>query len=368
VRLPELVPTRPMWVPLEGTPPVERPTDLLFDNGIGGFTPDGREYVIYLRSGEWTPVPWSNVVANPELGFIATESGSAYTWAVNSGENRLTPWSNDVVSDPPGEAIYLRDEETGQIWSPTPLPARADAPYLVRHGAGYTVYEHNSHRLKQQLTLSVAPEDPVKLYHLRLENTSDAKRRITATLFASWVLGTNAEESRPFVIPEFDGETQALLGRNPYNAEFGERVAFAASSNPLHGMTGDRVEFLGRLGELRHPAALDRVGLDRRFLPGFDPCAALTVHIDLDAGETQDVWFLLGQGRDREHALDLVRHYRRPEAARAALDDTVAFWEDLLGRVTVETPDRAMDVMLNRWLLYQGLSARIWGPVGLLPV
>lgn len=364
VRLPELVPTRPMWVPLEGTPPVERPTDLLFDNGIGGFTPDGREYVIYLRSGEWTPVPWSNVVANPELGFIATESGSAYTWAVNSGENRLTPWSNDVVSDPPGEAIYLRDEETGQIWSPTPLPARADAPYLVRHGAGYTVYEHNSHRLKQQLTLSVAPEDPVKLYHLRLENTSDAKRRITATLFASWVLGTNAEESRPFVIPEFDGETQALLGRNPYNAEFGERVAFAASSNPLHGMTGDRVEFLGRLGELRHPAALDRVGLDRRFLPGFDPCAALKVHIDLDAGETQDVWFLLGQGRDREHALDLVRHYRRPEAARAALDDTVAFWEDLLGRVTVETPDRAMDVMLNRWLLYQGLSARIWGRSG----
>ena len=245
---------------------------------------------------------------------------------------------------------------------PTPLPARADAPHLVR-GAGY-IYEHNSHRLKQQLTLSVAPEDPVKLYHLRLENTSDAKRRITATLFASWVLGTNAEESRPFVIPEFDGETQALLGRNPYNAEFGERVAFAASSNPLHGMTGDRVEFLGRLGELRHPAALDRVGLDRRFLPGFDPCAALKVHIDLDAGETQDVWFLLGQGRDREHALDLVRHYRRPEAARAALDDTVAFWEDLLGRVTVETPDRAMDVMLNRWLLYQGLSARIWGRSG----
>lgn len=361
VRLPELVPTRQGWVPLEGMPPIERPSDLLFDNGTGGFTPDGREYVIYLRSTEWTPAPWSNVIANPELGFIVTEAGSGYTWAVNSGENRLTPWSNDAVTDPPSEAIYLRDEETGQIWSPTPLPARADAPYLVRHGAGYSVFQHHSHQLKQELRLSVATEDPVKLYHLRLENTSDTRRRLTATLFASWVLGTNAEESRPFVIPDFDSETQALLARNPYNAEFGERVAFAASSKALHGMTGDRVEFLGRLGELRHPAALDRVGLDRRLTPGVDPCAALQVHIDLDAGEAQEVWFLLGEGRDREHALDLVRRYRRPDAARAALDATVAFWDDLLGRISVHTPDAAMDTLLNRWLLYQNLSSRIWG-------
>ena len=364
VRLPQLVPTRPAWVPLEGTPPLQRPTDLLFDNGTGGFTPDGREYVMYLRSDEWTPAPWSNIIANPELGFIVTEAGSGYTWAENSGENRLTPWSNDAVSDPPGEAIYLRDEETGQIWSPTPLPARADAPYLVRHGAGYSVFQHHSHRLKQELRLSVAPDDPVKLYHLRLENTSDSRRRMTVTLFAPWVLGTNAEESRPYIISEFDSEAQTILARNPYNAEFGERVAFAASSNPLHGMTGDRVEFLGRLGELRHPAALDRVGFDRRFEPGLDPCAVLQVHIDLDAGEAQEVQFLLGQGRDRGHALRLARHYRDPEAARAAFEATTAFWDDVLGRVNVETPDRAMDVMLNRWLLYQNLSSRVWGRSG----
>ena len=265
--------TLPVWLPpfaptgtdrqdSEPTPPVERPTDLLFDNGLGGFSADGREYVIYLEPGQWTPLPWVNVIANPELGFLASESGMGATWAANSGENRLTPWRNDPIGDAPAEALYLRDEETAQIWSPTPLPARAPLPYLIRHGAGYSIFEHNSHGLKQTLRLFAAPDAPLKVVQLRLENMWDCQRRITVTYYAEWVLGTTREGTQQYIIPEYDGGNNALLARNPYNVEFGEWVAFVAADRELHGLTADRTEFLGRMGSLRQPGSVgpDRVG------------------------------------------------------------------------------------------------------------
>ena len=200
-------------------PPMARPAGLAFANGLGGFSSDGREYVIYLDPGQRPPAPWVNVVANPEFGFLVSESGGGYTWALNSGENRLTPWSNDPVMDRPGEALYLRDEETAEVWSATPQPCGAPAPYLVRHGAGYTIFEHNSHALRQRLRLFVPPDAPVKVVQLRLENTTQA-RRITATFYAEWVLGVSREAAAQFVIPEFDDASQALLARDPWHPEF----------------------------------------------------------------------------------------------------------------------------------------------------
>jgi cyclic beta-1,2-glucan synthetase len=267
-----------------GPPSPARPGDLRFDNGLGGFSPDGREYVIYLRPGEQTPAPWINVVANAQCGFLASESGGGYTWAVNSGENRLTTWANDPVSDIPAEAIYLRDEETAEVWSPTPQPAPAATPYLVRHGAGYTTYTHDSHELNQQLRLFVVPDAPAKIYHLQLENQSSRPRRITVTFYAEWVLGVDRAAAAQFLVPDFDAQTGALLVRNPYSGEFGLRVAFAAASRKLHGMTADRTEFLGRLGSLQRPAALSRIGLAGRVQAGLDPCAALQLHVDLPPG------------------------------------------------------------------------------------
>ncbi|MHB0858694.1 MAG: GH36-type glycosyl hydrolase domain-containing protein [Anaerolineae bacterium] len=360
LRLPGLVLARTLETD-EGMPPLARPSDLLFDNGFGGFTPDGREYVIYLEAEDWTPAPWINVVANEEFGFLASESGLGYTWAENSGENRLSSWSNDPVSDRSGEALYLRDEETGEVWTPTPLPAREPAPYLIRHGAGYTVFEHHSHGIRQELELFVPPDAPAKVLRLRLHNTTPRPRRITATYYVAWVLHTLREASQLYVIPEYDGERRALLARNPYNAEFGERVAFLAASQTPHGLTTDRTEFLGRLGDMARPAALYRVGLESRIQPGLDPCAAMQLHIDLAADSSEEVYFLLGQGRDREHTLRLIDQYQDPAAIQAAWDASQERWDALLGAVTVRTPDRGMDLLLNRWLLYQSLSCRIWG-------
>ncbi|MEJ2208094.1 MAG: hypothetical protein P8129_03555, partial [Anaerolineae bacterium] len=359
--LPPLVPTGPG--PGEAPPlePVARPQGLEFDNGLGGFGQDGREYVVYLEPGQATPAPWSNVIATPRFGCLVSEAGLGYSWAVNSGENRLTPWSNDPVGDPPAEAVYLRDEETGEVWTPTPQPAGAPAPYLVRHGQGYSVFQHHSHGLAQRLRVFVARDAPLKVVQVRLENRWDRVRRVTATFYAEWVLHVNRDQAQQYVVPEYDAERSALLARNPYNAEFGERVAFAAADRPLHGLTADRTEFLGRRGDHAHPAALDRVGLAGQVAPGQDPCAALQVHLDLQPGASQEVLFLLGQGEDRAQALALLDEYREAERAEAAWEEAAGFWDDVLGRVEVRTPDRAMDLLLNRWLLYQDLSCRIWG-------
>ena len=364
VRLPRFVPieepARDPTLPL----PIARPQDLAFDNGLGGFTSDGREYVIYLAPGQWTPAPWVNVIANPQFGCIVSEAGLGCTWAGNSGENRLTPWRNDAVSDPPAEAMYLRDEDTGQIWSPTPLPSRAEAPYLIRHGAGYSTFEHASYGLEQYVRVFVAADEPVKIVQLKLKNTSKRIRRINTVYFAEWVLGTTHENTAPYIIPEFAASQFALLARNPYNQDFCERVAFLASTREPTGMTGDRVEFLGRHASYARPAALERVGMTPRVDAGVEPCAALQVLLWLRPGETKEVTFLLGQGKDRAEAERLIGHFQKIENVQAAWDQAGLFWEEMLGQVQVDTPNQAMNILLNRWLLYQSLTARFWGRTG----
>ena len=341
--------------------PLSRPQGLIYDNGLGGFSPDGGEYCIYLEPGQATPAPWINVIANPHFGFLASESGLGVSWSENSGENRLSPWGNDPVSNQPAEALYLRDEETAMVWSPTQQPAPAPAPYLARHGAGYTIFEHHSHGLRQQLRLFTPPDAPLKIIRLSLENIWGRARRITATYYVDLVLGVSRAVSQQYLIPEFNSDLQALLVCNPYNTEFSERVAFVSASNPLHGLTTDRTEFLGRLGSLEQPAALTRIGLTGTVQAGLDPCAALQLHIDIQPGATEQVYFVFGQAEDRESALAWVRRYQDPQQVQLAWEANNRFWDGLLGAIQVHTPEPAFDLLVNRWLLYQTLACRIWG-------
>jgi cyclic beta-1,2-glucan synthetase len=361
VRLPRFVPIEPLYPLLDVQPELQRPTDLLFYNGIGGFTADGREYVIYLEPGQWTPAPWVNVIATPEFGCVVSEAGMGPTWSQNSGENRLTPWRNDPVSDPPSEAVYLRDEDTGQIWSPTPLPARADAPYLIRHGAGYSAFEHASHGLLQNMTVFVVPDEPVKVVQLKLQNATKQMRRINVTYYAEWVLGGARENTAAYITPEFDSTSFALLARNRYNTDFGQRVAFLASTREPSGVTTDRTQFLGNLGSYTRPAALERVGLTPSLEAGNDPCAVLQSLLWLQPGETKEITFLIGQGTDREDARRLLGHFKNIQNVQAARQRVETFWDEILEQTQVQTPDAGMDILLNRWLLYQSLSCRFWG-------
>ena len=340
------------------------PLTLQFDQGLGGFSPDGREYVIELSPGRPTPAPWCNVLTNPEFGCLVSESSLGMSWSQNSGENRLTPWRNDPVFDRPSEVLYLRDEETAAVWSPTPLPAGQAERTRVRHGAGYTSYEQSGHGLVQELTVFVPPDAALKIVRLRVRNTLPRRRRLTATYYAEWVLGSRREAQRPHIVSELAGDKACLLARCDWNAEFAGRVAFLASREKIHGFTTDRSEFLGRRGDYARPEALERWGLSGRVDLGADPCAALQVHLELAPGATLETHFILGQAVDRNEALQVVERYLEPAAVETAWLGLRAYWDQLLDQVVVKTPEPSMDLMLNRWLLYQTLSARVFGRTG----
>ncbi len=362
--LPRFLPGGTLEVDGDAVVALERPAGLLFDNGLGGFSADGREYVIHLGPGDATPAPWCNVLANPGFGTLVTESGGGFTWAVNSGEHRLTPWTNDPVSDPPGEAVYVRDEETAAVWTPTPQPAGTEVAHLVRYGAGYARWQSERHGLSQDLLVFVAPDEPVKVVRLRVRNRRHRPRRLTVTYYAEWVMGGSRLQSNAALVPEYEPSRRAMLVRNPWQGEFANRVAFLTASRNPHGITSDRMEFIGREGTLRRPAALERWGLTGTVLPGRDPCAAFQVHLDLAADAEDEVVFVLGEGRDRAHALELVARWRETSAADAAWERLGRFWDERLDAVHVETPDGAMNVMLNRWLLYQAIASRMFGRTG----
>ncbi|PYM17328.1 MAG: hypothetical protein DMD81_09490, partial [Candidatus Rokuibacteriota bacterium] len=334
---------------------------LEFGNGLGGFTAGGREYAVILGPAQRTPAPWINVIANPGFGFQVSESGAGYTWAANSREHQLTAWSNDPVSDPPGEVLYVRDEETGEVWGPTALPIREElGTYVARHGQGYSRFECASHGVGLSLLQFVPLDDPIKISRLTVTNTSGRRRRLTVTAYLEWALGVSRSDGAPFVVTEIDAATGAMLARNPWSADFGARVAFADLGGRQTAWTGDRTEFLGRHDTLDHPAALEREDrLSGRLGAGLDPCGALQTPLELAPGERADVVWFLGEAESRAAATELIVRYRASDLD-ACLQAVRSYWDDVLGTVQVRTPDRAMDILLNRWLLYQTIACRLW--------
>ncbi len=368
---PWLYPAQPpagLLAPGRATPaaePVPVPP-LAMENGVGGFTPDGREYVIVLEDGRDTPLPWSNVLANPEFGTIASESGAAFTWAVNSRENRLTPFANDPVSDPTSEAVYIRDDDAHVAWgaTPSPLPRVEGSRWVVRHRAGATRYQHAVEGLEQEFEVFVPPDDPVKVSVLTLRNTSETSRRLSVFGYAEWRLGPPRQGERRFVITEADERAGAIFARNPYNSEFAGRVAFLRATAAPASYTCDRGDFIGRQRTPANPAGLGRGRLANRSGAGLDPCAALHVPIVIPPGETRRLAFVLGQGRDAAEAADLAARYASIESVEAAGERCNRFWDETLGAIQVKTPDDSFDLIVNRWLLYQSLSCRMWARSG----
>jgi cyclic beta-1,2-glucan synthetase len=331
-----------------------------FFNGLGGFDASAREYITVLKDAEWTPAPWTNVIANPEFGFLVSADGTGTTWSINAQQNQLTPWSNDPVANTPAEAVYIRDEDSAELWSATPLPIRESGVYVVRHGFGYSRFEHTSRDIASDLLQFVPLSDSIKIARLKLANRSDRIRRISITHYAEWVLGNQRSRMAPFIVTEIDAGTSALLVRNPWSLDFPGRVAFMDMGGREHTSTGDRQEFLGRYGSLAEPAALlGGAVLSGRAGGGFDPCGALQTRFELAPGEETEVVLFLGQEASRDEALASIQKYRSMDLD-AALKTVTDFWDQTLGTVQVKTPDRSMDVILNGWLLYQTLVCRLW--------
>ena len=341
------------------------PDDLEFYNGLGGFCADGREYLTLLGPGQATPAPWINVIANAQFGFQVAAEGSGFSWSLNSRENQLTPWSNDPVSDRPGEVLYVRDEETGELWGPTAAPIReAHTAYAAWHGQGYSRFEHDSHGIALELLVFVPLADPVKISRLRIRNTTQQTRRLSVTAYVECVLGATRSVTAPYIVTELDDASGALLARNPWGSLSAGRVAFADLRGRQDAWTCDRREFLGRHGTLARPAALLGLApLGKRGGAGLDPCCALQTSIELAADESTEIVFVLGDAVNIAAAQELIARYRATDLDEV-LQQVTRFWDELLGTVQVKTPDRSFDILLNRWLLYQSLSARVWGRTG----
>jgi cyclic beta-1,2-glucan synthetase len=336
-------------------PPLE------FFNGLGGFAAEGREYVVTLGEGQWTPAPWINVVANPEFGFLASADGCGSTWSLNAQQNQLTPWSNDPVSNAPAEAIYIRDEDTGDLWTATPLPIREpSSAYVVRHGFGYSRFEHASHGIELDLLQFVPLEDSIKVSRLKIVNRSADTRQLSVTHYLDWVLGNQRSKTAPFIVTEIEPKTAALLARNPWGTDLSSRIAFMDMAGRQRACTADRAEFLGRHGSLAEPAALLQANpLSNRAGGGMDPCGAMQTAFTLRPGEATELTFLLGEEVSSAAAVALIERYRALDLD-AALKEVTDFWDQTLGAIQVKTPDRSMDIMVNGWLLYQTLGCRVW--------
>jgi cyclic beta-1,2-glucan synthetase len=363
VLVPRLAPTRTRRPKPSAIAALPR-RDLAFFNGLGGFTPDGREYVISTAQGQMTPAPWVNVLANPHFGTVLSESGVACTWSENAHEFRLTPWMNDPVSDSSGEAFYIRDEERGHFWSPTPLPRRGAMPYASRHGFGYSVFEHTERGIRSDLWVYVALDAPIKFTVLKVRNESGRSRRLSATGYVEWVLGDLRQKTAMHVSTEIDPGSGALFARNPYNSEFADRVAFFDVDDATRTVSGDRTEFLGRNGTLRSPEAMRRVQLSGKVGAGLDPCAAIQIPFELADGQEREIVFMLGIGQDASDAINMVNRFRGSAAARSALEAVWQYWKYTLDAVQVETPDPSLNVLANGWLLYQTLACRLWARNG----
>jgi cyclic beta-1,2-glucan glucanotransferase len=354
---------RSSWTP-RPTPLAPPSRDLAFFNGLGGFSRDGREYVMLLGAGQTTPAPWVNVIANPQFGTVVSESGAAYTWAENSHEFRLTPWYNDPVTDVSGEALYVRDEDTGHFWSPAPLPARGQNPYVARHGFGYSMFEYAEDGIVTELSVYVATDAPVKFARLKISNRSGRQHELSVTGYWELVLGELRDKSLLHVVTALDPVCGALFARNPYNPEFSDRVVFVDSSETVRTVTGDRSEFLGRNGTPANPAAMRRNRLSGRIGAGLDPCAALQVSTSLEDGQEKEIVFMLGAAGSEEQARQLVQRFRGAANAYRALESVWHYWSRTLGAVHVETPDPAVNFLANGWLVYQTLACRMWARTG----
>ncbi|HCY75140.1 MAG TPA: cyclic beta 1-2 glucan synthetase [Ignavibacteriales bacterium] len=338
--------------------------DLTFFNGLGGFTPDGREYIITTSQKQVTPAPWVNVIANAEFGTIVSENGPSYTWSENAHEFRLTPWNNDPVTDSSSEAFYIRDEETGHYWSPTPLPSRGIGAYASRHGFGYSVFEHTENGIHSELWIYVATDAAIKFSVLKLRNESGSSRKLSVTGYVELVMGDLHSKSGMHITTKVDQSSAAIFAQNPYNSEFVDRVVFFQTDSTTRTVTGDRNEFIGRNCSLRNPDAMTRSHLSGKTGAALDPCAAIQIPFELDDNQEQEIIFKLGSGKNENDAINLLHRFKGSTATRTALESVWNYWRRTLDAVQIETPDTSLNILTNGWLLYQTLACRIWARSG----
>nr|WP_245224282.1 glucoamylase family protein [Rhizobium halophytocola] len=343
----------------------ETADDLDFWNGYGGFSKDGREYIVRLAPGQATPQPWINVIANDRFGFHVSAEGAGFTWSTNSRDYQLTHWSNDPVIDRPSEAFYVTDLDSGEVFAPfAALNVRDDSRFEARHGLGYSSFHAAHGDLETRITQTVARDEPVKLTHLTITNNGTSARRLRTYGYLEWVLGNDGQKTAPFVMVSQDADNGALFATNPYSIDYSGRYAVFTANLKADAATANRREFIGRNGCIKLPQAVARQQvLTNTMETEGDPCAALSFDMQIGPGESREITFLLGDCDSEAEARALVEKMAlRPFGE--VLADNSGFWEAFTGRIQVDTPDAGFNHMVNAWLPYQTLGCRMLARAG----
>ncbi len=352
-----------------------------FENHYGYFSEDGKEYTI---TTPFTPRPWGNVISNGDYGMMVSQTGSGYSWRGNAGQNRLTRSFQDLVKDNWGKYFYIRDLQSGEFWSATYKPVMHDTEsFSVVHGIGYSRFSQQVAGIASELTVFVAPADPVEVFQLRLTNRSAAARSLDVSTYAEWLLGFAPDEHREFhklfIETSADPAQGAVFARKclwgfPDDKGRNNNIdwpftAFMAASQPLKSYDCDKESFIGMYRNDDRPRAMLEPALAQHTGRFTDAIAALQVQVELAPGETKTLVFTLGAAEDgKEDAAVLIARYTSPEKCAQALQDVQAFWSRFLDVEQVHTPDDAFNFMTNTWLKYQSISCRLWGKSALYQV
>ncbi|MGV8984323.1 GH36-type glycosyl hydrolase domain-containing protein, partial [Clostridium sp.] len=334
---------------------------LEYFNDLGGFDVENENYTILLKEFNNTPAPWINVISNGDFGFHVSECGSAYTWHLNSRENKITTWSNDWVSDEPSEAIYLRDDTFGDVWSITPKPIRDGGEYLIQHGFGYSNFKHEAFGIMGEITMFVPRSQNLKLCKIKLVNNGEIARDLSVTYYAELVMGVVPQHTVEHIVTYLNEEKKYIYATNSYSQNFGKLNAFLKLFGGVDQcFTGDKSEFLGRGGSVESPCALKRTRLSNNVGAGLDPCLVVTTKIHLEPNMEIELVAMLGENESLDSIDNAMVEFEDFEKVDSELEAVKDYWNKLLHTVQVKTPDKSMDLMLNGWLMYQTIVCRLW--------
>lgn len=334
---------------------------LKYYNDIGGFDTENDEYVIVLNDMKDTPAPWINIISNKDFGFHVSEGGSSYTWCSNSRENKITPWSNDWITDMPGEALYLRDEVNGKVWSISTKPVRDDGKYIIRHGFGYSNFKHNAHGIVGEMTVFVPKKEKVKICLIKLKNDTSVERKLSLTYYAHLNMGVVPQFTSQYISTYLNEKNKYIYAKNPYDESFGEFISYLKIiGGENESFTGNRKEFIGRGGNVKFPKALKKVKLSNMTGAGMDPCLAENSIFKLNPYEEVELVVMLGEEKNIEDIDKVIGKYGEISKAKEELRYVKEYWKSMLKSIQVKTPDKSMDILLNGWLMYQTIACRMW--------
>ena len=336
---------------------------LKYYNEYGAFSEDGKEYLIKINKEAKVPATWSHILANKNFGTVVTESNGGYSWYKNSRLNRVTSWHNSSAVNIPSETIYLKDEDNGRIWSPTAMPMPDNKNYNAIFGFGYAKYIHASDEIIQELEVFVPQEDSCKINILTLKNTAPKKKKIKIVYYVKPVIGEDEIKSNGYIKLQYEKNSNVLIAKNLYNMDEFTNIIYVSSSEKIENYTGNKSKFMGKNG-ICNPDGLHYMRLDNDSGIGKNSCIAIELKVEIESFSDKKISLILGAEENLIDAKDIAYKYSKIQNCNIEMGKARNKWNDILGKVQVNTPYESLNIMLNGWIMYQTLESRLLGRTG----